>query len=246
MLLSDIKSLVLSESIRQGMDTKFVIAIINRENSQWNPSAVGKINDNGSTDYGLMQVNNKQWIGTSLAKSFGVLSVRDLLDPIKNIKLGIAILNDGFDRARKLSLKNKDADAIYFLTAAAYNGGFTFIYSLVNHGHNTWDKLYKGIASYNNRAYKYATDVLSRLNINVKSDNNVPEVPQIQSDKSSAYQSSVPPNSSYKYSKVGKPSAILDLSKYIPKKISFGFGIFSIIMAVGLLLIAFRMERMDD
>lgn len=68
------------------VDSNLVKAIIDCE-SEGNPDAVNR-NNNGTTDYGLMQINscNHDWLREELG-------ITDFHDPVQNIKAGTYILS---------------------------------------------------------------------------------------------------------------------------------------------------------
>lgn len=70
-----------------GVHYPLVLAIMAQE-SGFNPSAISPANNNGSRDFGLMQINsrNHQWLES-------VLDVSDWLDPRQSILAGIYILS---------------------------------------------------------------------------------------------------------------------------------------------------------
>lgn len=73
-----------------GVNFLLVLAIIAQE-SNFIPDAISAINNNGTRDYGIMQINSKnhQWLEKEL-------NVNDWLNPYQNILAGIYILS-GFE-----------------------------------------------------------------------------------------------------------------------------------------------------
>lgn len=74
-----------------GVDFELVIAIMDGE-SEYEIKALG-INDNGTTDYGLMQINscNHEWLK-------GEIGITDFFDPEQNILCGVFIIADLMER----------------------------------------------------------------------------------------------------------------------------------------------------
>jgi soluble lytic murein transglycosylase-like protein len=78
--------------------------------SNFNPAAINR-NSNGSTDYGIMQINSR-WFGT-LAKDFGITSSHVIGDTCTNIHVGAWILATNFWQA------GRDWNSV-----GAYNAGY--------------------------------------------------------------------------------------------------------------------------
>jgi len=74
---------------------KEVLLAIAEQESAFNPRAVNGSNKNGSTDYGIMQINS-WWIPR--LKQFGVQSPDDLFDPCLNIQIGAWIFSQNISR----------------------------------------------------------------------------------------------------------------------------------------------------
>lgn len=83
---------------------------IARVESNFNPSAINR-NTNGSTDYGIMQINSR-WFGT-LEKDFGILPRHVAGDTCTNIHVGAWILATNFWQ------KGRDWNSV-----GAYNAGY--------------------------------------------------------------------------------------------------------------------------
>jgi soluble lytic murein transglycosylase len=119
-----IAQLIIDESLKQGFDPIFVLAIIQTESS-FNPDLVG-----GVGEIGLMQIRPET--GEWIAKKSGLLwrGKNTLRDPVMNIKIGCAYLSwlrDRFDFHARLYL-------------AAYNMGQRNVLSLL--ARDQWPKEY--------------------------------------------------------------------------------------------------------
>lgn len=68
---------------KYSVDTELILAIMQRENTNLNPSAIGH-NRNGSSDYGLMQINssNHRWLSEELG-------ITNFLDEKQSILAGV-------------------------------------------------------------------------------------------------------------------------------------------------------------
>lgn len=82
------KDYVFEKALENGVDPYIVFGIIYNESRY--QTGVTNLNSNGSTDYGLMQINevNFEYLHNSLA----IESMDDLLDPYTNIDCGIELL----------------------------------------------------------------------------------------------------------------------------------------------------------
>lgn len=79
--------------------------------SNFNPSAINQ-NQNGSSDHGLMQINN-QWF-SDLEKRFGLSRQKVANDPCTNIHVGAWILANNFSKNGRI-----------WNSVGAYNAGFS-------------------------------------------------------------------------------------------------------------------------
>lgn len=84
---------------------------IARVESNFNPSAINR-NTNGSTDYGIMQINSR-WF-SALEKDFGILPRHVVRDTCTNINVGAWILATNFWQ------KGRDWNSV-----GAYNAGYS-------------------------------------------------------------------------------------------------------------------------
>ncbi|MFW6029058.1 MAG: transglycosylase SLT domain-containing protein [Halanaerobiales bacterium] len=75
---------------RHGVEYEDVLAIMYVE-SRFKTDAINKGNDNGTSDYGLMQIND-------IHLSSRDLTTEDIMCPYKNIEVGIEILANKMDR----------------------------------------------------------------------------------------------------------------------------------------------------
>ncbi len=108
--LAHLAPLILSEAEKYNLDPLFIISVIERESS-YNPNAVN-INNNGTTDRGLMQINST--MVTYLADSLGFPATEETaFDPVLNIKMGCYFLGE----------LNQKFDGDLYLVATAYNAG---------------------------------------------------------------------------------------------------------------------------
>lgn len=76
---------------KHGVPVDVLVSIAEQE-SGFNPKAINGANKNGSTDYGIMQINS--WWLPRLAK-YGVHKAADLYDPCTNIEIGAWIFAQG-------------------------------------------------------------------------------------------------------------------------------------------------------
>lgn len=133
-----IKDCPLSEEIQQGifdicesynMSFEFVMAVIFKESS-FRPNVSG---DNGKSK-GLMQIQEK-WHNELMVE----LGVTDLLDPLENVKVGVALLSSYFE----------ESDDVYYVLMK-YNGGYAYAQKMLRDG-----KVSKYAKEVTERAIKY-------------------------------------------------------------------------------------------
>ena len=79
---SEIQSMITSAALSAGVDPALALAVAQQESS-FNPNAVSPTNKNGTTDYGLFQLNSA---------NLSAWGVTNPLDPTQNINAGIAYL----------------------------------------------------------------------------------------------------------------------------------------------------------
>lgn len=92
---SEYKDYVFEKSLQNGVDPYIVFGIIYNE-SRYQEDAT-HLNANGTTDYGLMQINEVNF--EYLHNTIGIESMDELLNPYKNIDSGIELLRYHTDLA---------------------------------------------------------------------------------------------------------------------------------------------------
>lgn len=112
-----ITNTIIEESNRRGFDPLFVLAMMQHE-SKMNPAARGL-----HGEIGLMQIlpNSAKWISQKMDLPFN--NKKDLLDPVQNIRIGVAYLS---------MLEKKFKKTSY--AAAAYNMGVLNVNRLLARG----------------------------------------------------------------------------------------------------------------
>ena len=97
---TEYKEYVFEKSLSNGIDPYVVFGIIYNESRY--QEDVTNLNTNGTTDYGLMQINEVNF--DYLHNTIGIESMNDLLDPYKNIECGIELLRYHTDLANDTKL----------------------------------------------------------------------------------------------------------------------------------------------
>ncbi|WP_461246534.1 transglycosylase SLT domain-containing protein [Treponema sp. R6D11] len=98
-----IMALILTIAAETGVPPRFALAVALEENRTLNPAAVSRVNDNGSYDLGVMQLNSE---------FYGRINWRD---PETNIRAGCLHIKE---------LMSKPELNTYWSVAVAYNCGF--------------------------------------------------------------------------------------------------------------------------
>lgn len=110
----DILDDVVAISITKGLDPNFTLSILYQENPKYNPSAKGARNGDGTRDYGLWQINEKNLRNKSFMKSYwGFDEPFEWYNPEHSTIVAISFLADIYNMV----------DFDYNKTAMGYNGG---------------------------------------------------------------------------------------------------------------------------
>lgn len=92
-----------------GVDPNKLHALSLEENWQQDPNAIGPLNTNGTRDYGLMQINERNWGWLGLSST-------TWRDPLKNVTAAATLLRRTKDQVPELTLRDE---------FAVYNAGLS-------------------------------------------------------------------------------------------------------------------------
>ena len=108
-----VMSLILSIAISMGVPEYFVLSIAIEENSTLNPLAVSKQNNDGSYDYGVLQLNGR-YLGSFIEEFWDKSWKFEWYKPFDNIYLGCRIIK---------SLMGRPDITTFYGVAISYNAG---------------------------------------------------------------------------------------------------------------------------